>query len=1278
MRHDNGLSNAMRLTSILRAVCAGLLRVLLLASGVSAATNAAASTTVRISAVADTSVASSSPGTPFGTNTTLVTGGSAGAEWRMLMRWNIAGQIPSGSTIESVTLRLRQDGTSQTPNDLPVVLRRIVGSWTESTTWNTQPSTSSSPFGLALLPGLAAGSEWLELEDANSVLLQYVQAAVSQPPGAHGISIAPVQAENDFLRFRSREGGLAPQLVITYTEASSPPVITGMITDSSGVAVEGVRLSVTQVSTALTDSDGVYTITVPPGWSGTVRPSLDGWVFVPPGREYTNVNQSLQAEDYTAVSLPIRIAGTVVDEYGYSLAGVQVNAIPGPETVSNADGSFVLRVPTGWSGAIEAERAGYAFNLQSFSNLQEDVDTVLFVAGITNRPSLNNACSQPLDLADDIFPTSAKPNLVFITHGWNGASGSADHSWIHEMACRIKDDLARQGISHLWDVVAFDWPDFQVSLDVPSQAVCIAKEIGMEIGQRLAGRYDFIHMIAHSAGANLIEEAHHLPSQLEADVHLTTLDPYVFEVDRHDYAAATRFHDNYHAQTPVPGFGGLVNPCDNPTPGIAKVLPNAYNIDLTSRYRARYYLCDGVRVEGPSRCSIGDLFGAERHGFPWLWYLQSTPLNFMCDQSVGEGGLPRAHCADGGYLYHLSRMALGGNWEGFVDPLPRGGTSVLRCDEAQQVLSIEINSVRARAFTTNNPPGPGPGFGGMNHSGRIEFTSSATTRLGSIHIDGLPPPPALVQVPLTVSGEVQLVEGEAIGGHLSVLSTEGALVEMEFGTGGHVRFQAGQGYSIEVGEIVDASFTGDSLGGLDISGLAQSMALDGEWLLTAYGPNVMGFDTDTNIHLTISGVVAPPNEAVGPGLTCNDLLLGVTLGEVSCDSGGVLLVATPDAPTAYLDVEVTPAVESEFIELDVAFEPDGLPRNGYLVVLWDGEPIGSLNIADEFRETRRLRFPITADDGRGTHRLVIHLENHDDVLDAGVRVRTVSFGVVTAVEPEPEPVDVPVEIIGDGLTGGGVVLANSVAGVFPFGPDGVRLISHPFAPPGSAVPTTFTGADAFDYATGNPLPPGSLSESGQGPFALSSHLLDPLQDYGVNGQLHLSVSGCTLDLDDPASYSLVGSYERRTYRGGTAGVWRTDAGGAPQMLAMLENVSVDLVVDWASDAKIGLFSGELVVGPGWTPRLLDVAFFELDGAGGTTPQGSYALASVAGGAILRVFDLECLEDVDGDGIVAFGDLNRVLSEFGCTGGCSGDINGDGNVNFADLNQLLSQFGSVCP
>jgi len=55
----------------------------------------------------------------------------------------------------------------------------------------------------------------------------------------------------------------------------------------------------------------------------------------------------------------------------------------------------------------------------------------------------------------------------------------------------------------------------------------------------------------------------------------------------------------------------------------------------------------------------------------------------------------------------------------------------------------------------------------------------------------------------------------------------------------------------------------------------------------------------------------------------------------------------------------------------------------------------------------------------------------------------------------------------------------------------------------------------------------------------------------------------------------------------------------------------------------------------------------------------------------------CFGDLNGDSSVTVTDLLLILSEFGCTSGCTTDINNDGVTTVSDLLELLSVFGTAC-
>ena len=60
----------------------------------------------------------------------------------------------------------------------------------------------------------------------------------------------------------------------------------------------------------------------------------------------------------------------------------------------------------------------------------------------------------------------------------------------------------------------------------------------------------------------------------------------------------------------------------------------------------------------------------------------------------------------------------------------------------------------------------------------------------------------------------------------------------------------------------------------------------------------------------------------------------------------------------------------------------------------------------------------------------------------------------------------------------------------------------------------------------------------------------------------------------------------------------------------------------------------------------------------------------------------CPEDIDGDGLVATGDILEALSDFGCSAddfpnGCAADVDDDGIVGVTDILAVLSLFGEFC-
>jgi len=84
-------------------------------------------------------------------------------------------------------------------------------------------------------------------------------------------------------------------------EGTSSDLVTvwGFIQESDGTGINGVTLSFSNGGgTTSTNADGFYNYNVTLGWSGSVTPSLEGWVFDPPSRSYSNVTSGQDSQNY--------------------------------------------------------------------------------------------------------------------------------------------------------------------------------------------------------------------------------------------------------------------------------------------------------------------------------------------------------------------------------------------------------------------------------------------------------------------------------------------------------------------------------------------------------------------------------------------------------------------------------------------------------------------------------------------------------------------------------------------------------------------------------------------------------------------------------------------------------------------------------------------------------------------------------------------------------------------------------------------------------------------
>jgi len=122
----------------------------------------------------------------------------------------------------------------------------------------------------------------------------------------------------------------------------------------------------------VTDKRGYYSATVEYGWSGTVEPIKEGYLFRPASKVYTKVVSDFTNENYTPEIIRYTISGQVWAPY-YNimmqglpgnpgvLSGVLMQGLPG-NPVTDENGYYTCIVDYGWSGTVKPVKEGYTFN----------------------------------------------------------------------------------------------------------------------------------------------------------------------------------------------------------------------------------------------------------------------------------------------------------------------------------------------------------------------------------------------------------------------------------------------------------------------------------------------------------------------------------------------------------------------------------------------------------------------------------------------------------------------------------------------------------------------------------------------------------------------------------------------------------------------------------------------------------------------------------------------------------------------------------------------------
>jgi hypothetical protein len=168
-------------------------------------------------------------------------------------------------------------------------------------------------------------------------------------------TVTPTKAGYTFTpSSKSYTNVLANQTSQNYTATA----ITYTISGNAGVA--GATLSWTDgtAKTTTADGSGVYSFTVSYNFTGTVTPSLTGYIFAPTSKTYTNVLANQTIQNYTATAITYTISGNT------GVAGAVLSWTDGTAKTTTADGSGVysFTVSYNFTGSVTPSLTGYTFS----------------------------------------------------------------------------------------------------------------------------------------------------------------------------------------------------------------------------------------------------------------------------------------------------------------------------------------------------------------------------------------------------------------------------------------------------------------------------------------------------------------------------------------------------------------------------------------------------------------------------------------------------------------------------------------------------------------------------------------------------------------------------------------------------------------------------------------------------------------------------------------------------------------------------------------------------
>jgi hypothetical protein len=235
-------------------------------------------------------------------------------------------------------------------------------------------------------------------------------------------------------------------------------IISGHIFSRTGGDVEGVALIYGDEDSVISNSSGLYTIEVPNGWSGVVKPKQNDYMFDLVSREYSELDTHQVNQDYHVLGpANVEISGRVCYDGGDGIPAVAMIYGAENDTVfTDSEGCYTVTVPFDWSGSITPEKECYAFTplLYVYENVRDHIPNkeyhvdgipTAIISGVIRYepigPGLEDVVIRYGSGGDSVLSDSEGIYSFGVSLGWSGTAIPEKDDLLFDPASRIYSNV---------------------------------------------------------------------------------------------------------------------------------------------------------------------------------------------------------------------------------------------------------------------------------------------------------------------------------------------------------------------------------------------------------------------------------------------------------------------------------------------------------------------------------------------------------------------------------------------------------------------------------------------------------------------------------------------------------------------------------------------------------------------------------------------------------------------------------------------------------------------